>query len=113
MLATHAEMETVLAKERLLASSLPDHILELRHGSILWQNVISLYYDLRGLCIPDLRLDTDWSSGLAGGHEFQVGVTGTISQKTYNGHKQTLVGIDNRQLPQSATEHSEQCPIVV
>ena len=75
VLATHAEMETVLAKERLLASSLPDHILELRHGSILWQNVIFLYYDLRGLCIPDLRLDTDWSSGLAGGHEFQVGVT--------------------------------------
>ena len=37
-------------------------------------------------------------------------VTGTISQKMYNGHKQTLVGIDNRQLPQSATE---QCPIVV
>ena len=35
---------------------------------------------------------------------------GTISQKMYNGHKQTLVGIDNRQLPQSATE---QCPIVV
>ena len=28
----------------------------------------------------------------------------------YNGHKQTLVGIDNRQQPQSATK---QCPIVV
>ena len=35
---------------------------------------------------------------------------GTISQKMYYGHKQTLVGIDIRQLPQSATE---QCPIVV
>ena len=39
-----------------------------------------------------------------------VNLGGTISQKMYNGHKQTLVGIDNRQLPQSATE---QCPIVV
>ena len=37
-------------------------------------------------------------------------VGGTISQKMYNGHKQTLVGIDNRQQPQSATKH---CPIVV
>ena len=36
-------------------------------------------------------------------------IAGTISQKMYNGHKQTLVGIDSRQLPQSATE---QCPIV-
>ena len=35
---------------------------------------------------------------------------GTISQKMYNGHKQTLVGIDRRQQPQSVTE---QCPIVV
>ena len=35
VLATHAEMETVLAQERLLASSLPDHILEIRHGYIL------------------------------------------------------------------------------
>ena len=35
---------------------------------------------------------------------------GTISQIMYNGHKQTLVGIDNRQQPQSATK---QCPIVV
>ena len=39
-----------------------------------------------------------------------LSVKGTISQKMYNGHKQTLVGIDNRQQPQSATE---QCPIVV
>ena len=37
-------------------------------------------------------------------------IIGTISQKMYNGHKQTLVGIDNRQQPQSTTE---QCPIVV
>ena len=43
VLATHAEMETVLAKERLLASSLPDHILEIRHGSILLQNVLFMY----------------------------------------------------------------------
>merc|ERR1711978_333484 len=28
-------------------------------------------------------------------------VSGTISQKRYNGHKQTLVGIDRRQQPQS------------
>ena len=43
--------------------------------------------------------------------EFYVKVVyGTISQKMYNGHKQTLVGIDNRQQPQSVTE---QCPIVV
>ena len=39
-----------------------------------------------------------------------TGAGGTISQKMYNGHKQTLVGIDRRQQPQSVTE---QCPIVV
>ena len=85
LLATQEELASVRERERLLAASLPEDILEVRtqifHPNIYFVN--SSYLQVRGLAITNLRLDQSHQGGAeASKQEFSVRLVRADSSKS-------------------------------